>query len=45
MGTLLLIAAIVCQLSALAIAPLIVVQPLGAVSLVVTTMINAHVTG
>ncbi|MGO1234390.1 MAG: DMT family transporter [Microbacterium gubbeenense] len=45
MGTLLLIAAIVCQLSALAIAPLIVVQPLGAVSLVVTTMINAHYTG
>jgi len=45
LGTLLLIAAIVCQLSALAIAPLIVVQPLGAVSLVVTTMINAQYTG
>lgn len=44
-GTLLLVAAIVCQLSALAIAPLIVVQPLGAISLVVTTLINAQVTG
>nr|WP_232531690.1 DMT family transporter [Microbacterium halophytorum] len=44
-GTLLLGLAIVCQLSALAVAPLIVVQPLGAVSLVITTLLNAQVTG
>lgn len=44
-GTLLLGVAIVCQLSALAVAPLIVVQPLGAVSLVITTLLNAQVTG
>lgn len=44
-GTLLLGAAILCQLSALAIAPLIVVQPLGAISLVITTLLNAQVTG
>lgn len=44
-GTLLLGAAIVCQLSALAIAPLIVVQPLGAISLVITTLLNAQLTG
>lgn len=44
-GTLLLAAAIFCQLSALAIAPLIVVQPLGAISLVITTLLNAQITG
>ncbi|WP_231916010.1 DMT family transporter [Microbacterium karelineae] len=44
-GTLLLGAAIFCQLSALAIAPLIVVQPLGAISLVITTLLNAQATG
>lgn len=44
-GTLLLGLAIVCQLSALAVAPLIVVQPLGAVSLVITTLLNAQITG
>lgn len=44
-GTLLLATAIVCQLSALAVAPLIVVQPLGAVSLVITTLLNAQLTG
>lgn len=44
-GTLLLGAAILCQLSALAIAPLIVVQPLGAISLVITTLLNAQMTG
>lgn len=44
-GTLLLGLAVVCQLSALAVAPLIVVQPLGAVSLVITTLLNAQVTG
>lgn len=44
-GTLLLGMAIVCQLSALAVAPLIVVQPLGAISLVITTLLNAQITG
>lgn len=44
-GTLLLGLAVVCQLSALAVAPLIVVQPLGAVSLVITTLLNAQMTG
>nr|WP_308122869.1 DMT family transporter [Microbacterium marinilacus] len=44
-GTVLLGVAIVCQLSALAVAPLIVVQPLGAVSLVITTLLNAQVSG
>ncbi|WP_344820449.1 DMT family transporter [Microbacterium soli] len=44
-GTLMLGFAIVCQLSAMAIAPLIVVQPLGAVALVVTTLLNARVSG
>lgn len=44
-GTILLGVAIVCQLSALAVAPLIVVQPLGAVSLVITTLLNAQATG
>lgn len=44
-GTLMLGLAIVCQLSALWAAPLIVVQPLGAVALVITTLLNARVTG
>jgi len=44
-GTLMLGFAILCQLSAIAIAPLIVVQPLGAVALVVTTLLNARVSG
>ncbi|WP_193599144.1 DMT family transporter [Microbacterium sp. YJN-G] len=44
-GTLMLGFAILCQLSAMAIAPLIVVQPLGAVALVVTTLLNARVSG
>ena len=44
-GTLMLGFAIVCQLSALAVAPLIVVQPLGAVALVITTLLNARVSG
>lgn len=43
-GTLLLGLAIVLQLSSLAFAPLIVVQPLGAVALVVTAIVNARVT-
>ncbi|MFT4233462.1 MAG: multidrug DMT transporter permease, partial [Microbacterium sp.] len=45
MGTVLLGLAIVCQLTAISFAPLIVVQPLGAVSLVITTLLNAQVTG
>jgi len=44
-GTILLAVAIICQLSALAVAPLIVVQPLGAVSLVITTLLNAQISG
>ncbi|WP_254409585.1 DMT family transporter [Streptomyces sp. AC495_CC817] len=44
-GTLMLGLAIVCQLAALAQAPLIVVQPLGAIALVITTLLNARVTG
>ena len=43
-GTLLLALAIVLQLTSLAFAPLIVVQPLGAVALVVTAIVNARVT-
>jgi len=42
-GTLLLGVAIVLQLSSLAFAPLIVVQPLGAVALVITAIVNARV--
>jgi drug/metabolite transporter (DMT)-like permease len=44
-GTLMLGFAIVCQLGALSVAPLIVVQPLGAVALVITTLLNARVSG
>jgi hypothetical protein len=44
-GTIMLGLAIVCQLAALSVAPLIVVQPLGAISLVITTLLNAHFTG
>ena len=43
-GTLLLGVAIVLQLTSLAFAPLIVVQPLGAVALVVTAILNAKLT-
>jgi len=43
-GTLLLGLAIVLQLTSLAFAPLIVVQPLGAVALVVTAIVNSKVT-
>lgn len=42
-GTLLLGLAVVLQLGALALAPLIVVQPLGAVALVVTAVLNARI--
>ena len=44
-GTVMLGLAIACQLTALAFAPLIIVQPIGAVSLVITTLLNARVTG
>ena len=37
--------AILCQLGALAFAPLIVVQPLGALALVITTLLNSRVSG
>ncbi|KQR46815.1 multidrug DMT transporter permease [Frigoribacterium sp. Leaf164] len=45
MGTAMLGLAIVFQLTSLKIAPLLVVQPLGAVALVVTALVNARVTG
>jgi drug/metabolite transporter (DMT)-like permease len=44
-GTVMLAVAIVCQLAALTFAPLIVVQPLGAIALVVTTLLNARISG
>lgn len=44
-GTVMLGLAIVCQLTALSFAPLILVQPLGAVSLVITTLLNARISG
>lgn len=44
-GTVMLGLAIVCQLAALTFAPLILVQPLGAISLVITTLLNARITG
>lgn len=44
-GTSMLILAIVCQLLALSMAPLIIVQPVGAISLVITTLLNARISG
>lgn len=44
-GTVMLGLGITCQLIALAFAPLILVQPLGAVSLVITTLLNARISG
>lgn len=44
-GTLMLGLAIVCQLAALVRAPLMVVQPLGAIALVITTLLNARISG
>lgn len=44
-GTGMLGLAIVCQLAALSFAPLILVQPLGAISLVITTLLNARISG
>lgn len=43
LGTIMLGLAIVCQLTSLVFAPLIVVQPLGAVALVITAIVNARV--
>ncbi|MCP2636839.1 DMT family transporter [Microbacterium sp. HD4P20] len=45
LGTVMLGIAIICQLTALAYAPLIVVQPLGAIALVITTLLNAQISG
>lgn len=45
LGTVMLGLAIVCQLAALTFAPLILVQPLGAISLVITTLLNARISG
>lgn len=45
LGTVMLGLAIICQLGALARAPLIVVQPLGAIALVITTLLNARISG
>ncbi len=42
-GTVMLGLVIVCQLAALSVAPLILVQPLGAIALVITTVLNARV--
>lgn len=44
-GTLMLGLAVICQLAAISVAPLIVVQPLGAIALVITTLLNARITG
>ncbi|HWV49626.1 MAG TPA: DMT family transporter [Microbacterium sp.] len=44
-GTLMLGLAVICQLAAISVAPLIVVQPLGAIALVITTLLNARVSG
>lgn len=45
LGTVMLCLAIACQLGALSFAPLIVVQPLGAIALVITTLLNARISG
>lgn len=42
-GTLMLGLAVLFQLGALFLAPLIVVQPLGAIALIITALVNAHV--
>jgi hypothetical protein len=44
-GTSFLILAILFQLSALALAPLIVVQPIGAIALIMTSLLNARIYG
>jgi len=44
-GTLLLVLAVVCQLGAISVAPLMVVQPLGVVALLLTTILNSRASG
>ena len=44
-GSVMLGLAILCQLAAMSFAPLIVVQPLGAIALVITTLLNARISG
>ncbi|HAM25397.1 MAG TPA: multidrug DMT transporter permease, partial [Microbacteriaceae bacterium] len=44
-GTLLLGLAVVFQLTSLYFAPIIVVQPLGAIALIITAVVNARVSG
>jgi hypothetical protein len=45
LGTLMLGLAVVFQLTSLGFAPIIVVQPLGAVALIITSIVNARVSG
>lgn len=45
LGTLMLGLAIASQLGALSVAPLILVQPIGAIALVITTLLNARISG
>ena len=45
LGTVMLAVAIGAQLGALSVAPLILVQPIGAIALVITTLLNARVSG
>ncbi|THE08964.1 multidrug DMT transporter permease [Microbacterium oleivorans] len=45
LGTVMLGLAILCQLAALSFAPLILVQPIGAISLVITTLLNSRISG
>jgi drug/metabolite transporter (DMT)-like permease len=44
-GTIMLGLAIAAQLTALSVAPLILVQPIGAIALVITTLLNARISG
>src|ERR1700712_5553208 len=45
LGTVQVILAIVCQLTALALSPIAVVQPVGVFALVITALITRHATG
>ena len=42
-GSIFMALAIICQLGALALAPLIVVQPIGAIALIITSILNARI--
>lgn len=42
-GSIFMALAIICQLAALALAPLIVVQPIGAIALIITSILNARI--